>query len=230
MEEKKYFRVGTLFSAILLIILGVAVGISSLILVVGFSSLISSGDTASSLAWIFMGGWLFQIFVMLIGVSVMITTIVIGAKEIRMISMKPAEYKNRTGKIIGHLVFDMIMAVLTIFVAVLFIEDSESAWISFLCFAECGSFVLAFVCLLSSKIHFSIKVKNGKISQAELAVVKTSKQQVNFGAVFQPVQTQSSADRLEQDLVKLKELKEKGLLSEEEYEAQRKAVLEKYSK
>lgn len=229
MEEKKYFRVGTLFSAILLIILGVAVGISSLILVVGFSSLISSGDTASSLAWIFMGGWLFQIFVMLIGVSVMVTTIVIGAKEIRMISMKPAEYKNRTGKIIGHLVFDMIMAILTVFVAVLFIDDPESSWISFLCFAECVLFVLAFICLLSSKINFSIKVKNGKISQEELAVTKTSKQ-VNFGAVSQPVQTQSSADKLEQELVKLKELKEKGLLSEEEYETQRKAVLEKYSK
>lgn len=228
MEEKKYFRIGTLFSAILHILLGLVIGATALILVVGFSQAVTNGDTASSIAWVFMGGWFLQIFIMLIGVTLMIMTIVIGSKEIRMISMNPVDYKNKTGKIIGHLVYDAIMLVLLIFIAFLFSQDESSAWIMFFCVGEASAFGLAFAGLLSSKINFSVKVKKGKITQEELNPQRNN-QNTNIGgnSVFQQ---KSPAENLEQELVKLKELKDKGLLSEEEYEAQRKIALEKYSK
>lgn len=226
MEDKKYFRIGSLFSAILHILLGLVIGATTLILVVGFSQAVTNGDTASSIAWVFMGGWFLQIFIMLIGVTLMIMTIVIGSKEIRMISMKPVDYKNKTGKIIGHLVYDAIMFALLIFIAVLFSEDESSAWIMFFCIGEASAFSLAFFGLLSSKINFSVKVKNGKISQEEL---NPQRNNTNIN-VISASQQKSPAENLEQELVKLKELKEKGLLSEEEYDAQRKIALEKYSK
>lgn len=226
MEEKKYFRIGTLFSAILHILAGISVGISALILVFAFSKM-ATDNTASSIFWALFGGWFFLIIILLIGIAVAVTAIVIGSKEIRMIPMKPNEYKNKKGKIIGHLVYDAIMLALLVFVAFLFKDDKGYSWISFFSIGEAAAFGLAFASLLSSRINFSIKVKNGKISQEELNPPKNNPVGNSNGIV---VDQKSSAENLEQELVKLKELKEKGLLSDEEYEQQRKSVLEKHSK
>lgn len=229
MGEKKYFRIGTLFSAILHILLGISIGAVSVILFLGLSALATSGDAVKSLAWIFIGGWMLQIIIILIGIALMITGIVIGSKEIRMISMSPDEYKNKTGKIIGHLIFDAIMIAVAVFFAFLFTGETDFSWLTLFCICEACAFFLAFVCLLSSKINFSIKMKKGLFSN-ELNHSSIGGQTVNFGAISQPQQQRTSAENLEQELLKLKELKEKGLLSDEEYENQRKVVLEKYSK
>lgn len=226
MEEKKYFRVLTLLSSIFMILLGVAMMFGTAILAIAFLGVFTGSDTGT-IVFIVAGGWLIQIFIVFFGLALSILTITMGAKEIKFIKMQPKEYKRAFGKIIGHLIFDGIMFAICAFLIVFFAQAGGN--VDFLAyFFACFAF-LFFICfwfVLIDQIIFSSKVKKGKISSEELNPTQAPSN-VNFSAIQTPVNKENEIEQLEKDLLKLKELHEKGFLNDEEFAKQKQNILEK---
>lgn len=229
MEEKKYFRVLTLLSSIFMILLGVAMMFGTAILAVAFLGVFTGSDTGT-IVFIVAGGWLIQIFIVFFGLALSILTITMGAKEIKFIKMQPKEYKRAFGKIIGHLIFDGIMFAICAFLIMFFAQAGGN--VDFLAyFFACFAF-LFFICfwfVLIDQIIFSSKVKKGKISSEELNPTQAPSN-VNFSAIQTPVNKENEIEQLEKDLLKLKELHEKGFLNDEEFAVQKQSILEKHDK
>lgn len=228
MEEKKYFRVLTLLSSIFMILLGVAMMFGTAILAVAFLGVFTGSD-AGTIVFIVAGGWLIQIFIVFLGLTLSILTITMGAKEIKFIKMQPKEYKRAFGKIIGHLIFDGIMFAICAFLIMFFANAGGD--VTFLAYFFVGFALMFFICfwfLLIDRIIFSSKVKKGKITSEELN--PSTSVNVNFAAASKtaPVQ-ENNIDSLEKDLFKLKELHDKGLLNDEEFAKQKQSLLEKHS-
>ena len=142
--------------------------------------------------------------------------------------MQPKEYKRAFGKIIGHLIFDGIMFAICAFLIMFFAQAGGN--VDFLAYFFAGFALLFFICfwfVLIDQIIFSSKVKKGKISSEELNP-KQAPSNVNFAAANQtPVNKENGINQLEKDLLKLKELHEKGLLNDEEFAKQKQSILEK---
>lgn len=229
MEEKKYFRVLTLLSSIFMIVLGVAMMFGTAVLAIVFLGVFTGSD-AGTIVFIVAGGWLIQIFIVFFGLTLSALTITMGAKEIKFIKMQPKEYKRAFGKIIGHLIFDGIMFAICVFLIMFFATSGGD--VTFLAYFFAGFALMFFICfwfLLIDRIIFSSKVKKGKISSEELNPTQAPAN-VNFAAVSKtaPVQ-ENNIDSLEKDLLKLKELHDKGLLNDEEFAKQKQSLLEKHS-
>ncbi len=227
MEEKKYFRVLTLLSSIFMILLGVAMMFGTAILAVAFLGVFTGSDTGT-IVFIVAGGWLIQIFIVFFGLTLSILTITMGAKEIKFIKMQPKEYKRAFGKIIGHLIFDGIMFAICAFLIMFFAQAGGN--VDFLAYFFACFALMFFICfwfVLIDQIIFSSKVKKGKISSEELNPTQAPSN-VNFAAANQtPVNKENGINQLEKDLLKLKELHEKGLLNDEEFAVQKQSILEK---
>lgn len=226
MEEKKYFRVLTLLSSIFMILLGVAMMFGTAILAVAFLGVFTGSDTGT-IVFIVAGGWLIQIFIVFFGLTLSILTITMGAKEIKFIKMQPKEYKRAFGKIIGHLIFDGIMFAICAFLIMFFAQAGGN--VDFLAYFFAGFALLFFICfwfVLIDQIIFSSKVKKRKISSEELNPTQAPSN-VNFSAIQTPVNKENGINQLEKDLLKLKELHEKGLLNDEEFAKQKQSILEK---
>lgn len=228
MEEKKYFRVLTLLSSIFMILLGVAMMFGTAIFAVAFLGVFTGSD-AGTIVFIVAGGWLLQIFIGFLGLTLSILTITMGAKEIKFIKMQPKEYKRAFGKIIGHLIFDGIMFAICVFLIMFFANAGGD--VTFLAYFFAGFALMFFICfwfVLIDQIIFSSKVKKGKITSEELN--PSTSANVNFAAASKtaPVQ-ENNIDSLEKDLLKLKELHDKGLLTDEEFAKQKQSLLEKHS-
>ena len=227
MEEKKYFRVLTLLSSIFMILLGVAMMFGTAILAVAFLG-VFKGSAAGTLVYFIAGGWIIQLFIVSFGLALAGLTITMGAREIKFIRMQPRNYKKSTAKLVGHLIFDGIMCAISLFLIILFMDSGDIDFMAYIAVGVAFMFFICFWFLLIDRIIFSSKVKKGKISSEELN--PSTSANVNFAAVSKtaPIQ-ENNIDSLEKDLLKLKELHDKGLLNDEEFTKQKQSLLEKHS-
>ena len=226
MEEKKYFRVLTLLSSIFMILLGVAMMFGTAILAVAFLG-VFKGSAAGTLVYFIAGGWIIQLFIVSFGLALAGLTITMGAREIKFIRMKPRDYKKSTAKLVGHLIFDGIMCAISLFLIILFMDSGD---IDFMAYIAVGVAFMYFVCfwlVLADRLVFAGKIRKGKISEDEL---NPKPQTLSTVTTIQAKEPERSVETLEQDLTKLKELHDKGLLTDEEYTLQRQNILEKHAK
>lgn len=226
MEEKKYFRVCTLLSSIFMILLGVFLMFVTAILAIAFLGVFEGSD-AGTLVYFIAGGWIIQLFIVSFGLALAGLTITMGAREIKFIRMKPRDYKKSTAKLVGHLIFDGIMCAISLFLIILFMDSGD---IDFMAYIAVGVAFMYFVCfwlVLADRLVFAGKIRKGKISEDEL---NPKPQTLSTVTTIQTKEPERSVETLEQDLTKLKELHDKGLLTDEEYALQRQNILEKHAK
>lgn len=226
MEEKKYFRVCTLLSSIFMILLGVFLMFVTAILAIAFLGVFKGSD-AGTLVYFIAGGWIIQLFIVSFGLALAGLTITMGAREIKFIRMKPRDYKKSTAKLVGHLIFDGIMCAISLFLIILFMDSGD---IDFMAYIAVGVAFMYFVCfwlVLADRLVFAGKIRKGKISEDEL---NPKPQTLSTVTTIQTKESERSVETLEQDLTKLKELHDKGLLTDEEYALQRQNILEKHAK
>lgn len=231
-ETKKNFRVLTLLSSVALILTGIVLVVVAFALAYLVWAVGSDGDAAQSFVWFFAGGWLISVMVFCAVLTVAIMTIVIGAREIKLIAMDNFNYSKRVGTIIGHLIYDAIMAI--VFGTMIVVNYEAVTDVTFVLFvlsvAITCVFVLSFIFVLTDRIIFVRRLKTGKISDQEVTSQQTN---VNFSAVNpqakqEPVK--SDVENLEDKLTSLKNLKDKGLLTDEEYDLAKKNAIEKHMK
>lgn len=226
MEEKKYFRVCTLLSSIFMILLGVFLMFVTANLAIAFLGVFKGSD-AGTLVYFIAGGWIIQLFIVSFGLALAGLTITMGAREIKFIRMKPRDYKKSTAKLVGHLIFDGIMCAISLFLIILFMDSGD---IDFMAYIAVGVAFMYFVCfwlVLADRLVFAGKIRKGKISEDEL---NPKPQTLSTVTTVQTKEPERSVETLEQDLTKLKELHDKGLLTDEEYALQRQNILEKHAK
>ena len=226
MEEKRYFRVCTLLSSIFMILLGVFLMFVTAILAIAFLGVFKGSDSGT-LVYFIAGGWIIQLFIVSFGLALAGLTITMGAREIKFIRMKPRDYKKSTAKLVGHLIFDGIMCAISLFLIILFMDSGD---IDFMAYIAVGVAFMYFVCfwlVLADRLVFAGKIRKGKISEDEL---NPKPQTLSTVTTVQTKESERSVETLEQDLTKLKELHDKGLLTDEEYALQRQNILEKHTK
>lgn len=226
MEEKKYFRVCTLLSSIFMILLGIFLMFVTAILAIAFLGVFKGSDSGT-LVYFIAGGWIIQLFIVSFGLALAGLTITMGAREIKFIRMKPRDYKKSTAKLVGHLIFDGIMCAISLFLIILFMDSGD---IDFMAYIAVGVAFMYFVCfwlVLADRLVFAGKIRKGKISEDEL---NPKPQTLSTVTTVQTKEPERSVETLEQDLTKLKELHDKGLLTDEEYALQRQNILEKHTK
>lgn len=226
MEEKKYFRVCTLLSSIFMILLGVFLMFVTAILAIAFLGVFKGSDSGT-LVYFIAGGWIIQLFIVFFGLALAGLTITMGAREIKFIRMQPRNYKKSTAKLVGHLIFDGIMCAISLFLIILFMDSGD---IDFMAYIAVGVAFMYFVCfwlVLADRLVFAGKIRKGKISEDEL---NPKPQTLSTVTTIQTKEPERSVETLEQDLTKLKELHDKGLLTDEEYALQRQNILEKHAK
>lgn len=226
MEEKKYFRVCTLLSSIFMILLGVFLMFVTAILAIAFLGVFKGSDSGT-LVYFIAGGWIIQLFIVSFGLAIAGLTITMGAREIKFIRMQPRNYKKSTAKLVGHLIFDGIMCAISLFLIILFMDSGD---IDFMAYIAVGVAFMYFVCfwlVLADRLIFAGKIRKGKISEDEL---NPKPQTLSTVTTVQTKKPERSVETLEQDLTKLKELHDKGLLTDEEYALQRQNILEKHAK
>lgn len=226
MEEKRYFRVCTLLSSIFMILLGVFLMFVTAILAIAFLGVFKGSDSGT-LVYFIAGGWIIQLFIVSFGLALAGLTITMGAREIKFIRMKPRDYKKSTAKLVGHLIFDGIMCAISLFLIILFMDSGD---IDFMAYIAVGVAFMYFVCfwlVLADRLVFAGKIRKGKISEDEL---NPKPQTLSTVTTVQTKEPERSVETLEQDLTKLKELHDKGLLTDEEYAFQRQNILEKHAK
>lgn len=226
MEEKKYFRVCTLLSSIFMILLGVFLMFVTAILAIAFLGVFKGSDSGT-LVYFIAGGWIIQLFIVFFGLALAGLTITMGAREIKFIRMQPRNYKKSTAKLVGHLIFDGIMCAISLFLIILFMDSGD---IDFMAYIAVGVAFMYFVCfwlILADRLVFAGKIRKGKISEDEL---NPKPQTLSTVTTVQTKKPERSVETLEQDLTKLKELHDKGLLTNEEYALQRQNILEKHTK
>ncbi len=226
MEEKKYFRVCTLLSSIFMILLGVFLMFVTAILAIAFLGVFKGSDSGT-LVYFIAGGWIIQLFIVFFGLALAGLTITMGAREIKFIRMQPRNYKKSTAKLVGHLIFDGIMCAISLFLIILFMDSGD---IDFMAYIAVGVAFMYFVCfwlILADRLIFAGKIRKGKISEDEL---NPKPQTLSTVTTVQTKEPERSVETLEQDLTKLKELHDKGLLTDEEYALQRQNILEKHTK
>lgn len=226
MEEKRYFRVCTLLSSIFMILLGVFLMFVTAILAIAFLGVFKGSDSGT-LVYFIAGGWIIQLFIVFFGLALAGLTITMGAREIKFIRMQPRNYKKSTAKLVGHLIFDGIMCAISLFLIILFMDSGD---IDFMAYIAVGVAFMYFVCfwlILADRLIFAGKIRKGKISEDEL---NPKPQTLSTVTTVQTKEPERSVETLEQDLTKLKELHDKGLLTDEEYALQRQNILEKHTK
>lgn len=226
MEEKRYFRVCTLLSSIFMILLGVFLMFVTAILAIAFLGVFKGSDSGT-LVYFIAGGWIIQLFIVFFGLALAGLTITMGAREIKFIRMQPRNYKKSTAKLVGHLIFDGIMCAISLFLIILFMDSGD---IDFMAYIAVGVAFMYFVCfwlVLADRLVFAGKIRKGKISEDEL---NPKPQTLSTVTTVQTKEPERSVETLEQDLTKLKELHDKGLLTDEEYALQRQNILEKHAK
>lgn len=226
MEEKKYFRVCTLLSSIFMILLGIFLMFVTAILAIAFLGVFKGSDSGT-LVYFIAGGWIIQLFIVSFGLALAGLTITMGAREIKFIRMQPRNYKKSTAKLVGHLIFDGIMCAISLFLIILFMDSGD---IDFMAYIAVGVAFMYFVCfwlILADRLIFAGKIRKGKISEDEL---NPKPQTLSTVTTIQTKEPERSVETLEQDLTKLKELHDKGLLTDEEYALQRQNILEKHAK
>lgn len=226
MEEKKYFRVCTLLSSIFMILLGIFLMFVTAILAIAFLGVFKGSDSGT-LVYFIAGGWIIQLFIVSFGLALAGLTITMGAREIKFIRMKPRDYKKSTAKLVGHLIFDGIMCAISLFLIILFMDSGD---IDFMAYIAVGVAFMYFVCfwlVLADRLVFAGKIRKGKISEDEL---NPKPQTLSTVTTIRTKEPERSVETLEQDLTKLKELHDKGLLTDEEYALQRQNILEKHTK
>ena len=106
----------------------------------------------------------------------------------------------------------------------------DSGDIDFMAYIAVGVAFMYFVCfwlVLADRLVFAGKIRKGKISEDEL---NPKPQTLSTVTTVQTKESERSVETLEQDLTKLKELHDKGLLTDEEYTLQRQNILEKHAK
>lgn len=228
-NSKKNFKVLTLLSAILLIIAGIVLVCASAVLAYLMWLLGFDGDAGRSFVWIFAGGWLISIMVFLLVLAVAIATIIIGAKEIKLVSMDANNYNKKVITIIGNLVFKGIMAGLFAIFATISLgvgSDTGFAMFVFSVIIACV-YAVCFLFVLIDRIVFKSRLKKGIITLNDISSKPTN---VDFSAINEkknePEKTE--VDLLEENLSKLKNLKEKDLLTDEEYEIAKKNAINKH--
>lgn len=226
MEEKRYFRVCTLLSSIFMILLGIFLMFVTAILAIAFLGVFKGSDSGT-LVYFIAGGWIIQLFIVSFGLALAGLTITMGAREIKFIRMQPRNYKKSTAKLVGHLIFDGIMCAISLFLIILFMDSGD---IDFMAYIAVGVAFMYFVCfwlILADRLIFAGKIRKGKISEDEL---NPKSQTLSTVTTVQTKEPERSVETLEQDLTKLKELHDKGLLTDEEYALQRQNILEKHTK
>lgn len=226
MEEKRYFRVCTLLSSIFMILLGIFLMFVTAILAIAFLGVFKGSDSGT-LVYFIAGGWIIQLFIVSFGLALAGLTITMGAREIKFIRMKPRDYKKSTAKLVGHLIFDGIMCAISLFLIILFMDSGD---IDFMAYIAVGVAFMYFVCfwlVLTDRLVFAGKIRKGKISEDEL---NPKPQTLSTVTTIRTKEPERSVETLEQDLTKLKELHDKGLLTDEEYALQRQNILEKHTK
>lgn len=226
MEEKKYFRVCTLLSAIFMILLGIFLLFATAILAVAFLGVFTSSD-AGTIVYFVAGGWIIQLFIVFFGLALASLTITMGAREIKFIRMQPRDYKKSTAKLIGHLIFDGFMFAISLFLVILFMDSGDVDFMAYIAIGVAFMFFVCFWLMLADRLVFDSKIKKGTITQDEL---NPKPQSVTTVTTVQTKQPERTVETLEQDLTKLKDLHDKGLLTDEEYAHQRQSVLEKHTK
>ena len=226
MEEKRYFRVCTLLSSIFMILLGIFLMFVTAILAIAFLGVFKGSDSGT-LVYFIAGGWIIQLFIVFFGLALAGLTITMGAREIKFIRMQPRNYKKSTAKLVGHLIFDGIMCAISLFLVILFMDSGD---IDFMAYIAVGVAFMYFVCfwlVLADRLVFAGKIRKGKISEDEL---NPKPQTLSTVTTVQTKEPERSVETLEQDLTKLKELHDKGLLTDEEYALQRQNIFEKHTK
>lgn len=215
MESNKSKKPLTMVSGIMSIVLAVALLIFGGYLSVIIFILIGIGSSVeNAVSWV-LGGWLLFLLVLLILLAIVITMIVLGAKRIKLSTVSDIEYDKRKSSIIGNLVFDGIIFVAMLAFGIALAIGNSDTYTYILALIYAVLMLMCFIFLLTDLLIFNKKVKTGKILLANSQPVPSPKKTFDV-------------DELKQNLTKLKELRDNGALTEEEYETAKAKELSKH--
>ncbi len=205
--EKNNKKPLTMISGIMTILLAVTLIVfCGYMAVVVFVLLSVMGTAQDVVNWV-LGGWILFVLISLVVIAVVITMIVLGVKRIKLSTASNVDYGKRRGSIIGNLVFDAIIFVAMLGFGIAYAITSESGGGATSIFAVVYSVLvlISFIFLLTDMLVFNKRVKTGKIVLENVQTPVAEKQP-------------DEMEKLKQNLTKLKELKDSGALTEEEYE------------
>lgn len=201
-------KIFTIMSGIITILLGVFTCILSVFVLL---AAVTGSDPWLMLATLGML-IILQIILFIIALGIGIAVIVIGAFEIKLGTLNNYEYSLRKGSVVGYCIFNGILIFLGIISIFLTSASSSLVIISSIL---TGVFLLCFIFKILDYSLFKRKVNKGLIS---IERPKSNFSNVDLSSLVKKDQTK--------ELEKLNTLKEKNLISEEEFQSLRKNILD----
>lgn len=160
----------------------------------------------------------FQIILFLFALGIGITIIVIGSLEVRFGTLSNYEYSRGLSSLVGYSVFDAILIILSI-VGIIFTAGS--------------SFTIPFIILVAmSAISFIFKMIDYGIFKKKInkGLISVEKSQAKIDLSKLNLSSLNKETDITTELEKIKSLKDKNLITDEEYENLRKKIVNNISK
>lgn len=211
-------KVLTILSGVITILLGIAliIGIGILLL----SSSASIGQEEALVFWILLAGLPFILYFVVFFVVLVIGALIItmGALEIKLGTRPNNAYVERKGSVITFCVLD---AIVMIFAIISLLTATGTPTLVF-GIGLLSALAICFSFKIIDRAVFDKRVKKGKI------VIDNTTKKVDFSKI----DLSSIGVKKDQakELEKLKDLQEKNLISEEEYQKLRQKVLDNITK
>lgn len=182
----------TLTSAILGTVFQGILALESVILFIAMMDLVAGATGAGTLA-----------IVMIITIAIAVLGLIFNILSIPAWNKAPEVFRKKRGVIITAIVFNLLIVVLS-----LIGYAGEGTTVNFLS-------ILMLLCLIASSIMFIVDLATEKKRVAELEA-QNATEETTETAQDSPVQA-STATALEEKLVKLSQMKEQGIIDEQEY-------------
>lgn len=209
-------KVLTLIAGIMQILIGIPIIIGAVALTI---YLITTTDPVVLLASLFMIAILYVILGLLI-LSVGIVWIVFGITIIRCASVDNHDYARRKGLLITTMVFDFIFALGSVVAGFAIAEPAVS--IILYVFAALNVLSFLFKVIDISKFNRAVKAGRINLKQSTTKIVTA-----NMSGLSQYANGGKKKEKtLEEKLAEINALKEKAIISEEEYAEMRKNILD----
>lgn len=178
----------TLTSAILGTVFQGILALESIILFIAMMDLVAGASGAGTLA-----------IVMIITIAIAVLGLLFNILSISAWNKAPEVFRKKRGFIITAIVFNLLIVVLS-----LIGYAGEGATVNFLS-------ILMLLCLIAASIMFIVDLAQEKKRVAELEAQNATEE------VTAETAQASTATALEEKLVKLSQMKEQGLIDEQEY-------------
>ena len=182
----------TLTSAILGTVFQGILALESIILFIAMMDLVAGATGAGTLA-----------IVMIITIAIAVLGLIFNILSIPTWNKAPEVFRKKRGVIITAIVFNLLIVVLS-----LIGYADEGATVNFLS-------ILMLLCLIAASVMYIVDLATEKKRVAELEA-QNATEETTETAQDSPVQA-STATALEEKLVKLNQMKEQGIIDEEEY-------------